>query len=132
MSKFDRSAAATQGTEIPNLSTETFVQYAADNVDHNSCPLDGYNTFHGMGMIAAITPGTSNRQPIPCISVTADDIAEVGKINIQQFISQHEGMQEFQYQQLRDYNDVEDPTSNAEIIYQISRSLRSPSPSWTE
>lgn len=32
-------------------------KYAADNVDHNLCTLDGKGTFHGMGMIpGVITP----------------------------------------------------------------------------
>ena len=97
VNKFERCAAVTQGTEIPNLTSETFVQYAADNVDHNTCTLDGYNTFHGMGMIAAITPGTSSRQKIPRVSVIADELAAVGKVNIQQFIPK-ETMQELQYQ----------------------------------
>jgi len=31
----------------------SFAQYVADNIDHNVCTIDGYNTFHGMGMITA-------------------------------------------------------------------------------
>ena len=34
----------------------TFTQWVADNVDHNTITLDGLNTFHGMGIIAASTP----------------------------------------------------------------------------
>ena len=33
------------------------VLFAGDNVDHNIITLDGKGTFHGMGMIAALTPG---------------------------------------------------------------------------
>ena len=55
--RFERNAAQAHGTDISNLTSE-FVQYAADNVDHNLCTLDGNGTFHGMGMIAAITPAT--------------------------------------------------------------------------
>ena len=47
----------TQGTGIPNHTSE-FVQYVADNVDHNLRTLDGNDTFHWMGLIATITPGT--------------------------------------------------------------------------
>ena len=32
--------------------------FAADNVDHTIVTLDGKGTFHGMGMIAALTPGS--------------------------------------------------------------------------
>lgn len=33
------------------------------NVDHNILTLDGNNTFHGMGMINAVTPGTKSVCP---------------------------------------------------------------------
>ena len=39
-----------------NVPTNAFVQWSADNVDHNIGTIDGKNTFHGMGMIAAVTP----------------------------------------------------------------------------
>ena len=52
VSTFARCAAVSQWTEIPNLTEGSFVQYVADNVDQNICTLDGFITFHGMGMIA--------------------------------------------------------------------------------
>ena len=55
---FNQNAALGQGTEIPSFNGE-FVRYAADNVDHNTRTLDGHNIFHGMGMIAVVTPGTN-------------------------------------------------------------------------
>ena len=45
----------------------SFTQSAADNVDHNVCTLDGKDTFHGMGIIAAgmISPmNVDNQQRI--------------------------------------------------------------------
>ena len=46
--QFEWNVALSYNTDIPNCTSE-FVQYAADNVDHNSRTLDGHNTFHGMG-----------------------------------------------------------------------------------
>ena len=66
---FEQNAAQSHGTDIPNLTAE-FVQYAADNVDHNIRTLDGHDTFHGMGMIAAIAPGTRSERPIPRAKVS--------------------------------------------------------------
>ena len=40
------------------LSENSFVQHIADNADHDTCTLDGHGTFHGMAIIAAITPCT--------------------------------------------------------------------------
>ena len=54
---FNQNAALGQGTDIPSFNGE-FVQYPADNVDHNTRTLNGHNTFNGMGMIAVVTPGT--------------------------------------------------------------------------
>ena len=47
--RFELCAAKCQGTDIPNLNREHFVQFVADNADHNLRTLDGHNTFHGMG-----------------------------------------------------------------------------------
>ena len=47
--QFERNAVLSYGTDIPH-SVPQFVQYVADNVDHNIRTLDGNDTFHGMGM----------------------------------------------------------------------------------
>jgi len=36
-----------------------FTQWAADNVDHNVATLDGFGTFHGMGVISVCSPQCS-------------------------------------------------------------------------
>ena len=59
-----------------------FIQYVADNVDHNIRTIDGHNTFHEMGIIAGVTPETKISRPVPQIAVTPEDIAAVGRINI--------------------------------------------------
>lgn len=79
--QFEHNAAQSHGTGIPNLSTE-FVQYGADNVDHNIRTLDGHGTFHGMGMVVAVTPETSSGQSIPRAKVTSLDVTAVGRVQI--------------------------------------------------
>ena len=56
---FNQNAALDQGTNIPDYNGE-FVQYVADNVDQNVRTLDSNDTFHGMGMIATVIPGTKS------------------------------------------------------------------------
>ena len=34
--QYERSAAATQGTDIPGYKSDQFIQYVTDNVDHNT------------------------------------------------------------------------------------------------
>ena len=44
------------GDPFPEIPPDSFIQFSADNVDHNVRTIDGKNTFHGMGMIACVTP----------------------------------------------------------------------------
>lgn len=84
---FERSASVCQGTDIPNLTADRVVQYAADNVDHNTVTIDGLNTFHGMGMLATVTSGTKSNYHVPCVTVPTEDICSIGHVNIKYFIS---------------------------------------------
>ena len=58
------NAAASKSTENEN-ENQSFVQYIADNVDHNIRSLDGFGTFHGMGIIAASTPCIKTARSVP-------------------------------------------------------------------
>lgn len=49
-------------TVVPHYET-SFVQWSADNVDHNTVTIDGENTFHGMGIIAVATPLSTDMLP---------------------------------------------------------------------
>ena len=56
--RFEENAATTAAPDVlgnTNLPGSMLL-FAADNVDHNIISLDGKGTFHGMGMIACITP----------------------------------------------------------------------------
>ena len=100
--RYERCASMTEH-EIPkNYGPQNFLQYAADNVDHNIRTLDGKNTFHGMGIIAAFTPGINVEARIRRINVTADDIASVGRINIQSFTSNTDILSSIRYEHLSD------------------------------
>lgn len=81
---FENNAAMVNKTDIDCLSSESFVQFVADNADHNLCTLDGKNTFHGMGIIAAVTrPSTITRKIVPrSKEITSKDIRAAGSIRI--------------------------------------------------
>ena len=42
-------------------ASQHFTQYMAENIDHNTATLDGLDTFHGMCIIAAVTPAVNNK-----------------------------------------------------------------------
>ena len=110
---YERSAAVNLGTDIPGLGSGSFVQHIADNVDHNLRTLDGYNTFHGIGIIATVTPKTDVCKLIPRMKVTAEDIAAVGRINLA-FMKPTEGeISSLKYNKLSDFM-TEDATANVD------------------
>ena len=46
-------------SSLPQSFPMSFVQWSADNVDHNINTIDGSNTFHGMGVLSMSTPLSS-------------------------------------------------------------------------
>ena len=56
---YRQSVLEAQVEPITGIPEDLFIQWSADNVDHNVATLDGNNTFHGMGMVACMTPSGS-------------------------------------------------------------------------
>ncbi|GFR69931.1 hypothetical protein ElyMa_002060300 [Elysia marginata] len=53
------------------------------NVDHNLKTLEGLGTFHGMGIIGAVTSGEKRSRPIRRdTSVNANQISTLGQISV--------------------------------------------------
>ena len=125
---FNQNAALDKGTEIPGYNGE-FVQYVADNVDHNIRTLDGNNTFHGMGVIATVTPGTKRTRCVPRRKVSPQDISAEGKVEI------HPPSEPRLPQVEIKYNTVvvaraEDPTANLNILWKTSLLFGTTRPAW--
>ncbi|KAL8561672.1 hypothetical protein ACOMHN_054970 [Nucella lapillus] len=59
----------------------------ADNVDHDTATLDGRGTFHGMGIIASVTPGVKAARRVPRRDASLKDIKAIGQIKIHFFRS---------------------------------------------
>ncbi|CAH3149612.1 unnamed protein product, partial [Porites lobata] len=128
--KFEMSAAQTKGTDIPGLTPGHFVQYVADNVDHNVCTLDGQNTFHGMGIIAAVTPATHPDSPIPRCSTTAAEIANIGKIDIHYYKTANDVKVPLVYEKLPCLSKV-NKTWKLDFLCSLVWPIRSPKPNWS-
>jgi len=114
-----------QGTDLPGNVQGHFIQYIADNVDHNIRTIDGHNTFHGMGIIAGVTPETKGPKPVPRITMTSDDIAAVGCINIHMWKSETPGLSSMSYGRIENAADV-DTESNLRLICKVSLALKQP------
>ncbi len=123
------SAAVHHGTSIQSLSDE-FVQYSADNVGHNIRTLDGNNTFHGMGIIAMVTPATSVSHTIPKVKVDSKEIARTGHINIKYYREENHALATLCYNSMPTIVAYE-PTASLDILWQTSLLFSSSSPSWS-
>ena len=97
--------------EIEKDQDNQAVQFMADNVDHNLGTVDGYNTFHGMGIIATITPGVDMTRTIPRTNDYIQDLTSIGKDNISFYNQNQRVTTDFRFQCLADLSAVQEHTS---------------------
>ncbi len=73
----------------PSVEANSFSQFVFDNADFNVRTLDGYGTFHSMGGIMCVTPGSAitNTDVTDRIKVqpTAATLAQVNKVSLQTY-----------------------------------------------
>jgi hypothetical protein len=127
--QFEENSALAQGTTIDN-SEGKFIQYSADNVDHNIRTLDGHNTFHGMGMIAAVTPQARIKSFIPRQKVSQKDIIQIGRIQIHYHSNESQGMSSITYQKFYQLK-FHDPTFHLDTVWKTSVLFGKPRPLWS-
>jgi hypothetical protein len=128
---FEKCAAVTHGVDIPDYEEDSFIQYIADNVDHNLRTLDGHGTFHGMGMIAKITPSTKVNRPILKRSVTSGDIVAASKLTIRHYNGPNgDEDPSLVYGELSNLK-AHDSFANLDLLFKLTQPLAgSPRPSW--
>ena len=129
--KFETNAAASQGTDIDGFQNGHFLQFVADNVDHNVRTLDGFNTFHGMGIIATTTPGIKITKPVPRAAASLKQVRAIGRIGVHFYKSEWNGLSSLKYEDLHVQPIAGDPTSSLDTLWKISWPLKSPRPCWT-
>ena len=123
--RFEKNAALHSSFELP-ISDDTekpFVQYVADNVDHNIQTLDGTGTFHGMGIISAMTPANLDTRSIPRGSPSLQDITNVSRISIHPFIGPL-NMGDIKYKENKEMVLSElDEFDNIDFLWKVCRPL---------
>ena len=82
-----------------------------------------------MGIIAGVTPGAKCTKQVPRISVSSEDIAAIGRINIRIWKSES-NLSTMKYESFR-IPDGEDPGSNFDLLWKISWPLRPKRPGWS-
>ena len=130
---FERSSAVSEapGVAHESIKSDSAIQFVADNVDHDIATIKCHGTFHGMGMVAIITPECLEAKRIRrYVKVTAEDILRVGKVNIRYFTSQHTGKLPLTYMELSAM-EVTDPTSYIDVLWETSFLTRPTKPAWS-
>ncbi|CAG2214599.1 unnamed protein product [Mytilus edulis] len=117
--RYEMNAAMSQGTDIPEVTEEGNLQYIADNVDHNLRTIDGHGTFHGMGIIASVTPGFMRTNCIPRTDVNIEELKEIGKIDIRPYKLDKETHTSLKFMKLNQVN----ATSYSESLSLLSRTV---------
>lgn len=128
---YERSAAVAQKLDLCGFTPGHFMQYVADNADHNVQTIDGHGTFHGMGIIACVTPKIQHASIIPRIKVTAKDIADVGQINIVPYVQRSGGLKHLTYSESEEPSEGDRETT-ADRLWKLSLVLGKGSrPAWS-
>ena len=88
--RFERNAACVCGDDIIGNVGQSKILLTADNVDHNIISLNGDDTVHGMGLIAAITPGHTILKEIRRKISSECSVIEAAKIDIHDYLMARE------------------------------------------
>ncbi|GFS16580.1 hypothetical protein ElyMa_004959800 [Elysia marginata] len=113
MFRNEQCAVSSQGTDLSGVSDGSFIQFAGDNVDLKT--LEGLGTFHGMGIISAVTPGEKRSRPKgQDTSVNANQISTLGQIPVH-FYNSSKTEISLWYEELQDFR-LEDVTTNLDLL----------------
>lgn len=125
--RFERNAAVISSTNLPQTEEETSVMFIADNIDHNLCTLDGRNTIHAMGMIAAVTPGKYGSFKLPRKKVTDAEILEIGCPQLHHYKYKPEQSPMI----FCEIPHIANTVTSVDILWQISFMLKPDRPNWS-
>ena len=106
----------------------SFVKFSADNVDHNTCTLDGSNTFHGMGMIASIKKGKFKSREFTREKVSDKELVTKSHVQILPFNERKHFLKGIKYETLRKLDFI---SSFLDLLWSLSYFLKNSSPIWT-
>ena len=128
--RFEKNAANCIAPDILGETIDpvnTTVLFAADNVDHNILTIDGKGTFHGMGMIASVTPQQKATRVITRQISSDLNIAECTKFDIVEYRFAKHACRNMKFQGLPKFQDSD---REVDILWELSFSFKQESPNW--
>jgi len=128
--RFEANAAASVAPDILGTQAATsdrMFLFAADNVDHNIVTLDGKGTFHGMGMIAAATPGTSVTYTVLRRKVCELNLTNETQIPIKEYRYSKNIRSSIRFQPLPFVSNLE---HRVDLLWEVSFRFHARTPNW--
>ena len=126
--RFEENAAATAAPDVLGNANMpgSMLLFAADNVDHNIISLDGKGTFHGMGMVACITPANKVvhkilRRKLSELNITKQTAVEI----IEYRFANH--ARSISFKKLPQFSKS---CHRVDILWEISLRFKQPAPGW--
>ena len=104
------------------------VLFAADNVDHNIITIDGKGTFHGMGIIAALTPAQRMTRTIQRKQVSDLKTGDT-KIPVLEYRFARHACREVVFKDIPRYVDS-CLSKRIDILWEVSLSFKEQTPIW--
>ena len=127
--RFEENAASSIAPDVlDGLHTpDKRVLFAADNVDHNIVTLDGKGTFHGMGMLAAVTPGNKVAHMVLRRKLSDLNTIDQTKVDIVEHRFARQALSSVTFQPLPILDDI---AHNIDILWEMSFRFAQPVPNW--
>lgn len=128
-----RYCATIASTPIENeqsVAQRSVTKFVADNVDHNSCTLDGKGTFHGMGMVSIEETDSGSDKRIPRITATIEDVKAVDVVEIVHYSDDAESGLRIKYTKLSP-STIHDAFSKLDLLWTLSWPSVHDRPAWS-
>lgn len=125
--RFLKNGADVVAPELLGQGSSGTVLFAADNVDHNILTLDGKGTFHGMGMIAASTPGQKTTHVIPRKKVSELNVKEMSRVDIIDYRFSTFARRNIKFEILPE---IHYSAPAVDILWEVSLCFRQDAPNW--
>ena len=126
--RFEKNAASCDTPDLLVKDSDLLdlsLLFAADNVDHNILTIDGKGTFHGMGIIAAITPGRKTNEVVKRQKLSELNIVDLTKIDIQQYKFSTSGLRDIKFKELPTFKDCD---RTVDVLWELSFHFKKPVP----
>ena len=128
--RFEENAAASVGQDVLGGTIDrldTALLFAADNVDHNIITLDGRGTFHGMGMVATVTPGRKVSRTVLRRKTADLEIVEQCRVDVREYQFAKHTRQNIKFKPLPFLEAID---HRVDVLWEMSLRFRQPAPSW--